>query len=87
AGSVDPRQGLLTLARLLCAGDVKAPWQLGLALADFADSYDDDMGYVDAFRLWGMSAFDDAHQLRRYLEATRAPSDWEAWVADQLPVD
>ncbi|WP_437826943.1 hypothetical protein [Sorangium sp. So ce1153] len=87
AGSVDPRHGLLTLARLLCAGDVKAPWQLGLALADFADSYDDEMGYVDAFRLWGMSAFDDAHQLRRYLEATRAPSDWEAWVADQLPVD
>ena len=45
------------------------------------------MGYVDAFRLWGMSAFDDAHQLRRYLEATRAPSDWEAWAADQFPVD
>ncbi|XYH93539.1 hypothetical protein ACMHYB_37590 [Sorangium sp. So ce1128] len=87
AGPVDPRQGLLTLARLLCAGHVKAPWQLGLELADFADSYDDDMGYVDAFRLWGMSAFDDACQLRRYLEATRAPSDWEAWVAEQLPVD
>ncbi|WP_437677877.1 hypothetical protein [Sorangium sp. So ce131] len=87
AGPVDPREGLLSLARMFCAGQVKAPWQLGLKLADFADSFDDGMGYVDAFRLWGMSAFDDAHHLRRYLEATRAPPGWEAWVAEQLPFD
>ncbi|WP_434041375.1 MULTISPECIES: hypothetical protein [Sorangium] len=87
AGPVEAHRGLSSLARFLCAGDVKAPWQLGLDLADFADSFDDDMGYVDAFRLWGMSAFDDAHQLRRYLEATRAPSDWRAWAEEQFPLD
>ncbi|WP_437585806.1 hypothetical protein [Sorangium sp. So ce1000] len=87
AGPVDPRDGLLSLARLLCAGDVKAPWQLGLELADFADSFDDDMGYVDAFRLWGRSAFDDAHQLTRYLEATGVPPGWEAWIAEHFPID
>ncbi|WP_437766270.1 hypothetical protein WMF27_25470 [Sorangium sp. So ce281] len=87
ADPIEPRDGLLSLARLLCAGDVKAPWQLGLELADFADSFEDDMGYVDAFRLWGMSAFDDAHQLRRYLEATRVPPGWEAWIAEQFPLD
>lgn len=84
AGPVDPRLGLLSLARQLCAGRVKAPWEIGLSLEDFADSFDDDMGYVDAFRLWGMSAFDDAEQLRRYLDATRAPPAWEAWAAEQF---
>ncbi|AGP38585.1 hypothetical protein BE04_35610 [Sorangium cellulosum] len=86
AGAIDPQRGLLSLAQLLCAGHVDAPWQLGLSLADFADSFEDDMGYVDAFRLWGMSAFDDAEQLRRYLEATRMPPGWQDWVAEQLPV-
>lgn len=84
AGPVDPRLGLLSLARMLCAGYVKAPWELGLSLADFADSFDNDMGYVDAFRLWGMSAFDDAFHLRRYLDATRAPAEWADWAAEQL---
>lgn len=87
ADPIEPRNGLLSLARLLCAGYVKAPWQLGLEPADFADSFEDDMGYVDAFRLWGMSAFDDAHQLGRYLEATRVPPAWEAWIAEHFPVD
>ncbi len=87
AGAVDPRRGLRALAQFLCAGHVKAPWQVGLDPTDFADTFDEDMGYVDAFRLWGMSAFDDAHQLRRYLDATRLPSEWEAWVAEQILVD
>jgi hypothetical protein len=86
-GAVDLRKGLITLARMLCAGEVKAPWQVGLAPSDFADSFEIDMGYVDAFRLWAMSAFDDAEQVRRYLEATRVPADWSAWVAKHLSVD
>ncbi len=86
-GPLDPRSGLLTLARMLCAGQVQAPWQLGLGLADFAGSVENDMGYVDAFRLWVRSAFDDAQQLRLYLEATRPPSEWEAWVAAQHAVE
>lgn len=86
AGPIDTRQGLTTLARMLCASHVTAPWQLGLSPADFADSFDDDMGYVDAFRLWGMSAIDDDDQLRRYLATAPVPAAWEAWVAEHLAV-
>ncbi|WP_437730408.1 hypothetical protein [Sorangium sp. So ce1335] len=87
AGPVDPRQGLSALARFLCAGHVKAPWELGLEVADFTDSFEDDMGYVDAFRLWGISVLDDESQLRRYLEATRAPPEWRAWAEEQFPLE
>lgn len=86
-GSLELREGLLCLAKMLCAGFVTPPWQLGLETADFADSFDDDMGYVDAFRLWGMSAFDDAEHLQSYLEQTNAPASWRAWVAGELPVE
>lgn len=86
-GSLELREGLLSLAHMLCAGTVIPPWQLGLDTADFADSFDDDMGYVDAFRLWGMSAFDDAEHLQRYLEQTNAPTSWRAWIDRELPVD
>jgi hypothetical protein len=58
--------------------------QLGLSPTDFADSFDDDMGDVDAFRLWGMAAFDDEPQIRRYLETAPVPPDWAAWVAERL---
>lgn len=81
------RRGLLSLAQMLSAGQVMPPWQLGLARSDFADSFEEDMGYVDAFRLWGMSAFDDRERLQRYLAATEVPESWEGWVAEQLPVD
>jgi hypothetical protein len=86
AGAIERRQGLPTLARMLCAGQVTAPWQLGLSPADFADSFEDDMGYVDAFRLWSMSAFDDDEQIRRCLEASPAPREWMGWVAEQMRV-
>jgi hypothetical protein len=66
--SFDLHQGLLSLAQMLSAGHVIAPWRLGLEINDFADSFDNDMGYIDAFRLWGMSAFDDHEHLQRYLE-------------------
>lgn len=83
----DPRRGLLTLARMLAAGRVAPPWELGLTPADFADTFDKDMGYVDAFRLWGMSAFDDREHRERYLADAAAPADWRAWAAEQFPVD
>jgi hypothetical protein len=35
------------------------------------------MGYVDAFRLWGMSVFDDREHLQRYVVATRMPESWQ----------
>lgn len=87
AGSLDLRRGLLSLAQILSAGEVVPPWKLGLTLDDFADSFDEDMGYVDAFRLWGMSAFDDRDQMRRYLDATGMPESWAGWVAEQFSLD
>jgi hypothetical protein len=86
AGSLDLRRGLLSLAQFLSAGHVEPPWRLGLTLDDFADSFDEHMGYVDAFRLWGTSAFDDREHLWRYLDATGVPETWEAWIAKQFPV-
>lgn len=79
----DLQRGLRTLARALCAGEVAPPWRLGAALTDFRDSFEDDMGYVDAFRLWLMSAFDDRPHLERYLDAHEAPEDWRAWAVEQ----
>jgi hypothetical protein len=87
AEQLDFGRGLLSLARVLAAGHVPAPWQLGLPPDDFADSFDDDMGYVDAFRLWGMSVFDDREHLERYLAATQVPEAWRGWVAEHLHAD
>lgn len=80
----DPRHGLLLLAQMLSAGRVIPPWQLGLTLDDFVDSFEDDMGYVDAFRNWGMSSFDDGEQLWRYLAANNAPDAWVGWCQAQF---
>jgi hypothetical protein len=81
--SPDLCKGLLSLAQMLAAGRVVAPWQLGMKLDDFADSFELDMGYVDAFRLWGMSSFDDHEQVQRYLSATGAPDEWKRWSVEQ----
>jgi hypothetical protein len=83
----DLHNGLLALAQMLSAGRVTAPWQLGLTLDDFADSFEDDMGYVDAFRLWEMSSFDDREQLQQYLTATNVPEVWERWTVEQFLMD
>ena len=82
-GEVDPTMGLLTLAQMLCAGAVQPPWTLGLSPNDFQDSFEMNMGYVDAFRLWMMCAFDDDKLLREMLKRTGIPSDWMEWVDQQ----
>jgi len=63
---------------------VVAPWQAGLAVDDFSDSYEIGMGYVDAFRLWAGAAFDDAPTLERYLADAAMPAAWRPWVDAQL---
>jgi hypothetical protein len=83
-GRVQPQKGLLTLAQMLCAGEAHGPWRLGLSIDDFTDSFEPDMGYVDAFRLWGMSAFDDLEHLDGYLERAAAPPEWAAWTREAL---
>ncbi|WP_019011150.1 hypothetical protein [Deinococcus aquatilis] len=87
ADAIQLHQGLLSLAVMFCAGQVWAPWQLGLSLDEFEDSFENDMGYVDAFHLWGMSAFDDAGHLRRYLMSTQAPAAWAVWIEGELFLD
>lgn len=84
---LDPAHGLLSLARALAAGQVRPPWQLGLTLSDFAGSFEDDMGYVDAFLHWGGEVFDDHEHLQRYLDTTGAPAPWAAWMVSHLPFD
>lgn len=77
--------GLLTLARMLAAGRVAPPWELGLTPASFADTFDDRMAYTDAFRLWGICALDDREQGERFIGVV--PSAWKSWVAEHIPLD
>ncbi|HET9955983.1 MAG TPA: hypothetical protein VFQ61_15855 [Polyangiaceae bacterium] len=81
--SIDPNRGLQSLALLSCAGNVRPPWQFGLSLSDFRDSFDDDMPYVDAFRLWAISCMDDIAQLTQLCEQLDAPPAWKSWLLEQ----
>lgn len=81
--------GLERLAQQLVSGQVLPPWRLGFSGEDFEDSFEDDMGYVDAFRLWILAAFDDLPHLNRYLDSVGGvPPEWERWVNDNraLPI-
>lgn len=84
---LDPSRGLLSLAQMLSAGRVSPPWELGLGVGDFADSFEMNMGYADAFRLWLMSAFDDREHLRRTLGPAEVPQSWEEWLSEQFHFD
>jgi hypothetical protein len=57
-----------------------------LSPADFADTFDMDMGYVDAFRLWGMSVFDDLPHIDWYTQSTAMPETWKEWIDEQFHV-
>lgn len=84
-GPVDPKEGWLTLAKMLCAGEVLVPSRLGLEPADVVgDPSEGHTSYADAFCLWAASVFDDAEQLRRYLDAAGAPSAWHDWLGPRL---
>ncbi|MEM7036347.1 MAG: hypothetical protein AAF570_05145 [Bacteroidota bacterium] len=83
-GDLDLSQGLHSFAIMLFAGDIRAPWSLGLSPDDFKDSFELDMGYSDAFRLWVMSAFDDDQLFWQMFPEGEIPADWKAFVKDQL---
>jgi hypothetical protein len=83
--SLDLKLGLRTLAQMLAAGRVVPPWELGLGTDSFADSFEMDMGYADAFRNWGMAAFDDREQMNRFLGDI--PEGWMTWVAEHFFVE
>lgn len=87
AGKTTPvvaEEGLRSLTRGLAAGVVIAPWQIGLSTDDFEDSFDMDMNYVDAFRLWGMSVFDDPVMVDHYAQSTAMPAEWKDWMVDHF---
>jgi len=83
-GEVDPKRGLLTLAQMLCAGQVQPPWTLGLSPSDFTNSYEEDMPFCDAFRLWMACAFDDGRLLRNMLETAGVPTEWKEWIDEHM---
>jgi hypothetical protein len=88
-GRVNRRRGLRTLGVMLCAGEVQGPWTLGMTLGDVEDSFDHDMNYADAFRLWLMAVFDDVPHFEREVERLAPPADWRAWMDEEtyLPRD
>lgn len=79
-GELNPALGLLTFAQMLCAHEIRAPWQLGLSRSDFANSFEENMGFTDAFRLWMMCAFDDDRLLREMLATSGIPGEWTGWI-------
>lgn len=83
-GLLDLARGLETLAQMLVAGAVEAPWSLDLSLRDFEDSFESDMGFVDAFRLWGISVLDGSQALERYVDESDAPEEWSVWLRGQM---
>lgn len=87
APQVVPENGLLSFVQNLAAGAVIAPWQIGLSPSDFEDSFEDDMGYVDAFRLWCMSVFDDWPTVERFMRDTNMPETWRDWMKEQIYLD
>ncbi len=42
-----------------------------------------DMGYVDAWRLWGM-CFDDREQMERFTHFASAPPEWRGFIEQQM---
>jgi len=87
APPINPNEGLLSLVQNLAAGEMVAPWQIGLSPNDFKDSFELDMGYADAYRLWCMSVFDDWPTIERFLTDTRAPDTWREWMRSEIFLD
>jgi hypothetical protein len=74
--------GLEQLAEMFLRGHVETPWSRGLSIDDFTDSFDDDMTFTDAFRLWLMSSFDDREHLDRVVALV--PQDWQVFINDAV---
>lgn len=79
-GRLSRRHGLKSLGLMLCAGEVRGPWTLGMEVADVQESFELDMNYADAFGLWMMAVFDDQPHYDREVERLAPPSAWRAWM-------
>ena len=82
-GEVSPENGLLTISQMLCAGDVRPPWHFQLTPDDFECSFEIDMGYSDAYRMWIKCSFDDDKLIREMLDNSGVPGDWADWIHEQ----
>jgi hypothetical protein len=71
---------------MLCAGHVTPPWQVELNPDNFANSFEMNVGYVDAFRLWVLTVFDDQEHLARYVAPTEIPENWVSWFEQYIEV-
>jgi hypothetical protein len=77
--------GLEALTLFLAEGWPPAPWAIDVPVSSFADTFDDDMGYADAFRLWLMCGFDDRPTFETYASTQPlAPSEWVGWMEREL---
>lgn len=77
-----PERGLWLIAMMCATHHVMMPWELGCEPGSFADSFEMDMHYTDAFRLWSMSAFDDLASANLVLGDV--PDVWREWVKDEI---
>ena len=63
--------------------DVRPPWRYELTPSDFADSFEMNMGFCDAYRLWIMSSFDDDRLVREMHSKSGIPDEWADWINEQ----
>lgn len=84
-GPTDPGDAIMTLAQGICAGRVRAPWELGLTVKDFTGDFGAARpDYPTLFWGWIIFCLDDEEQVRRYLEVSPAPRGWKRWVARNM---
>ena len=81
---LDLTQGLQSLTYMMATGTIHPPWVLGLTLDSFTDSFEDTMGYVDAFLLFLMNCIDDSIYLDNLLVQEHTPRLWQNWLRETL---
>ncbi len=80
--SYETSEGLECLAKMCVQGKILPPWRLGCSQSDFTESFEMDMGYVDAFHLWCYCAFDDLPTARQLIGDV--PESWQAWITEYV---
>lgn len=83
-GPIDPRQAALALALGICAGRVKAPWELDLTVREFTGDFSVESDYATHFWGWVLFCLDDDKQVRNYLEVSPPPRGWKRWTAQYV---
>lgn len=88
-GLVEPAHGFARLAAELAAygGFARPPWAVGVSAERYAECYDLDAHYADAWALWASSTFEDQPSWQAYLEPHPPPDGrWAALLAQQIAI-